>query len=361
MLLHAAAFLLYYLYKLRFSVFRSRNCPYAPFSWRQFWASRREHPYKQSQLVYDQIKPVSPIGGMFIGVNPFFIVTDLNLAKKMLVKDFNHFVNRGVYYNAKDDPVGASLFVIEDDKWRSTRQKISPTFSSGKIKEMLPSVIAVSDELNQILEESSKDPKWDIKNILCRFTVDVIGNISFGLDCNGLKDPNNEFLHFGIEAIEAIHELTLPAMLKYEFTNLARLLRMKRLTNEVADFYQRVATDTITYREKHNVSKDDFIGSMIKLKNQGGPNKLTTNEIVAQSYSFFVAGFETSANTLNYSFYNLAIHPELQERAREECLEVLARHDDKLTYDSVQEMTIIDKVVLGRWIFFKVVENLWNN
>lgn len=346
-LLAIAGCLFAVLYHLRFGSFKRRKIPHVPFRLASFFRSWAAHPYKNAQLAYDTIKHQSPLGGLFFGLNPFFIVTDMDLAKRILIKDFDHFVNRGIYYNSKDDPVGASMFVIEDDKWKSIRQKITPTFSSGKIKEMLPAVLKVSDDLNRIMEESSKSPDWDIKNILCRFTVDVIGSISFGLDCNGLVETDNEFLHYGMSAIEAIHELTMPAMLKYEFSQMARLLKLTRLTSDVSNFYKRVATDTINYREKNNVTKEDFIGSMIKLKNADGPDKFTVNDIIAQSYSFFVAGFETSANTLNFSFYNIAVHPELQEMAREEILEVLQRHDQKLTYESVQEMHIIDKVVLG--------------
>lgn len=72
--------------------------------------------------------------------------------------------------------------------------------------------------------------------------MDVVGNISFGIECHGLSDPRNEFLLVGMNAIEAIHELTLPAMLKYEFTKLARLLKMKRLTEDVSAFYERSST-----------------------------------------------------------------------------------------------------------------------
>lgn len=95
------------------------------------------------------------------------------------------------------------------------------------------------------------------------------------------------------------------------------------------------------------MEKQDFIGTMIKLQKGSVTDKITINDIVAQSYSFFVAGFETSANTLNYSFYNLAINPEMQEEARKEALEVLERHDHQLTYEAVQEMHFIHKVVQG--------------
>lgn len=341
------ALLAFYLYKQRFGQFARRRVPHIPFSLGRFLRSRAEHPYKHTQEVYDQIKHKSPIGGLYFGLNPFFLVTDMEMAKRILIKDFDHFVNRGIFYNPADDPVGASMFVTEDEKWKSIRQKITPTFSSGKIKEMLPTVLRISDNLNAVMvEESRKNTEWDIKNILCRFTVDVIGNISFGLDCNGLSDPQNEFLRYGMAATEEIHELTLSAMLKYEFTKLARMLKLRRLTNDVSQFYERVTKETIDYRKKHNIVKHDFIGQMIKLSNSD--DQFTVREIIAQSYSFFVAGFETSANTLNYSFYNLAIHPELQESARQEVLEVLKERGNTLDYEAVQEMKLVDKVVLGK-------------
>lgn len=43
--------------------------------------------------------------GMFIGVTPFFVTIDLHVIKCILVKDFNYFSERGIYYNERDDPI----------------------------------------------------------------------------------------------------------------------------------------------------------------------------------------------------------------------------------------------------------------
>lgn len=343
LLLSTAIVLLIYLYKSRFEVFKGR-VPYIPFDLKTLWNYGREHPSAHVQNAYNYIKPKAPIGGLFLGLSPFLVVTDLELAKNILIKEFNTFMNRGIYYNPKDDPVGASLFVIEGEAWRSKRRELTKTLTSGKIKAMLPVVLEKCKELNKVMLESSKDLNWDLKNVLCRFTADVIGIVSFGLDCDGLMDPNNEFVQFGLATFRVIRPLTMAALAKFEFTALARLLKMRRLTKPIANFYTSIVNQTILYREQHNIVREDMIGSLIKMKNS---NLLSVNEIVSSSYSFFAAGLETTANTLNYVFYNLAIYPVLQERVREEVRRVLREHNQKLTYEAVSAMPLVEKVLLG--------------
>lgn len=62
---------------------------------------------------------------------------------------------------------------------------------------------------------------------------------------------------------------------------------------------------------------------------------------------WFIGGYETSSITLTFSFYELARNPEVQKRAQEEIDSVLAKHDGKLTYEILQEMTYVDMIVSG--------------
>ena len=68
---------------------------------------------------------------------------------------------------------------------------------------------------------------------------------------------------------------------------------------------------------------------------------------VSQALAFLLAGYETSASTLSFALYELALHPEIQRSVRAEILQVLNKHDGKLTYDIVQDMSYLDRVVSG--------------
>ena len=68
---------------------------------------------------------------------------------------------------------------------------------------------------------------------------------------------------------------------------------------------------------------------------------------MAQALTFLIAGYETSASTMTFALYELALHPEIQQSLRAEILQVLSKHDGKLTYDGIQDMLYLDRVVSG--------------
>ena len=47
-------------------------------------------------------------------------------------------------------------------------------------------------------------------------------------------------------------------------------------------------------------------------------HKLTAKEIVDNSVTFLIAGYETTANTLSFTTYLLAVNPDIQERLQSE-------------------------------------------
>jgi cytochrome P450 len=68
---------------------------------------------------------------------------------------------------------------------------------------------------------------------------------------------------------------------------------------------------------------------------------------VAQALTFLLGSFETDANTRCFARYELALHPEILQILRGEILQVLRKHDGKLTYDGIQDMSYLDRVVSG--------------
>jgi hypothetical protein len=71
------------------------------------------------------------------------------------------------------------------------------------------------------------------------------------------------------------------------------------------------------------------------------------DSLAAQAFVFFLGGFETSSTTMMFCMYELSLHQDMQDRVREEIDDVLQKHDGKITYESIQEMEYLDKVVSG--------------
>jgi cytochrome P450 family 6 len=74
---------------------------------------------------------------------------------------------------------------------------------------------------------------------------------------------------------------------------------------------------------------------------------INENTIAAQVFVFFVAGFDTSSNTIAFCLYELALNPEIQQKTRCDIIAALQNNEGKLTYDAVQEMKYLDRVILG--------------
>jgi cytochrome P450 family 6 len=75
---------------------------------------------------------------------------------------------------------------------------------------------------------------------------------------------------------------------------------------------------------------------------------LSMDSMAAQAFIFFLGGFETSSTTMTFCLYELSLHQDIQERIREEIDVVLRKHNGNITYEAIQEMNYLDKVVSGR-------------
>ncbi|GFS49408.1 cytochrome P450 3A8 [Nephila pilipes] len=72
---------------------------------------------------------------------------------------------------------------------------------------------------------------------------------------------------------------------------------------------------------------------------------LSLDELVGQCVIFFLAGYDTTASTLSFASYLLALNPGIQNTLYEELREVLQRHKGELTYEALQDMKYLDNVI----------------
>lgn len=98
-------------------------------------------------------------------------------------------------------------------------------------------------------------------------------------------------------------------------------------------------------RNSGTVQLDDQWETVIKTDEKH--KKMTLNEICAQTFVFFAAGFETSSSTLSFCLYELAKNHKIQQRVHEEIDQILGQHDGKITYESVLKMKYLETCIEG--------------
>lgn len=234
------------------------------------------------------------------------------------------------------------------------------------MKMMFQTFVTCTAGLEDILEEYSRiqDP-IDIKDVVSRFTTDIIGSCAFGINCNSLKNPDSEFRQFGKKIFEPDFKRRMKNWLFFAVPrDILISLGVKQMNTEIERFFMDVVKNTVEYREKNNIHRKDFMQLLLQLKNQGKVNddenlnevskdheaghNFTLNELTAQCFVFFLAGFETSATTMTFALLELAQNQDVQDKLRSEIEAVLKRHDGKISYEAVMDMSYLDKVIHGK-------------
>ncbi|XP_020281104.1 probable cytochrome P450 6a14 [Pseudomyrmex gracilis] len=295
--------------------------------------------------------------GMYTFFKPNLVIADLDLVRTVLTKEFGSFHDRGWYCNEKTDPLSGTLFLLPGKKWRNLRVKMTPTFTSGKLKQMFGVLKDCGEELATSLEKVAKTETCiEVKEIFARYTTDTIMSAAFGIKSNCMEKPDNEVRHWG----RKFFEMSSFWNAIFAFVpELAEFFSIPFIDRGTSKFFINMFRDTVQYRQTHNVVRHDFMNLLIQLIENGyvepdeevnatdtspSTSKISMLEAAAQAFVFFLAGFETSSTTMTFCLYELALHQDLQNKLRQEIDEVLKKHGE-VTYNAVNDMTYLHKVV----------------
>lgn len=285
----------YFFLKKRFAHFEENGIPFVkPNSWmlgNMGEVRTKIHMVDLFRQIYEACKGKDVIAGYFTSVSPTILITDLEMLKNVTVKDFNYFTDRGIYVNEEADPISGHLFSIDGDKWKFLRNKLSPVFTSGKIKMMYNTIADKGQNFVTAIEEASKSGSIEMKEMANRFTIDVISSCAFGMESNTLKQEHPEFVQlfkniFGVDGLSMFKQLFLSVFPKF-----SKFLNLRMFTKNIENFFYENVGGTMHYREQNKVVRNDFLNMLLQLKNKGSidgefstdTRKLTYDECIAQA------------------------------------------------------------------------------
>jgi cytochrome P450 family 6 len=197
------------------------------------------------------------------------LVRDMDLIKDILVKDFSHFHDRGVNVSEKGNPLDQHLFTLTGAKWRNLRVKLTPTFTSGKMRMMFGTMVDCGKELKDVLLQTArKGDTIEIKDILARYSTNIIACCAFGIQCNCLQNPDAEFRIWGRKIFLLTRRVKIFRLLNFFMPSLIRRLGVSFTPPDVSNYFIKMVNETVEYREKNDVQRNDFMQLMIQLKNK---------------------------------------------------------------------------------------------
>lgn len=311
-----------------------------------------------------------PFVGIYGILRPKLLICDPELIKKILIQDFSHFTDRGINSNEDYDPFSATLFALPGERWRNMRSRLSPAFSSGKLKAMFPTIVNCCSTLESYLNKLTEDGHsvLDVCEMSVRLTINVIASFAFGIEVDSINEPNNDFRFYGCKVVEFNFWKGFKLAILMVQPKLLSLFRIKTVDIDLEKFIKSTIKKNIEYREQNNVSRRDFFQLLIQLRNTGtiqsdnnwqavakvdeNQHKLTPNEISAQVYFFYLAGFETTATTISYCMFELAKNQVIQKNVHEEIDNVLSKYNGEISSESIADMKYLDACIYGEICFF---------
>ncbi|CAF0881016.1 unnamed protein product [Brachionus calyciflorus] len=277
--------------------------------------------------------------GYFEGSTPVVLTTDVRFIKNVMIKDFNYFVNRRIFDSLLVEPLDKFMTILRDEEWKNVRAIITTAFTTGKLKSMFKHIHECVENLEEFLKNlEEKDGILDTKDLFSCFTLDVISSCCFVFfpKLSGFLSKKELVEFFPIKSFRFFEE----------FINTV-IHRRKNKLELRDDFIQNVLEHEENGLEKNTQeTKIEYKDEKVNNKwNTPLKKTLTNKEILSQSILFLLAGYETTAQTLSYIAYNLAMNPNYQDKLIQEVDDVLDRHDGKINYESISEMRFMDNVI----------------
>ncbi|CAG9858344.1 unnamed protein product [Phyllotreta striolata] len=300
----------------------------------------------------------APYGGVYIGLTPNLVITDADVAKTILVNDFNNFTDRNMY-SSKHQPLSVNLLSQKGDEWKSSRAKFTALFTTSKLKLFIDFASQGKQDLITYLDHFA-DGKKDvaIHQVTSLFVADIISMILFGINANSFNSENTDFKNFGRAVFDSFTPLfQLKLLMTHCYPKLAQFLGIGNLQKEIEDFGNAYVPKAVEYRMKNNVRGTDFLQLLIDAKEAG--MDLTMDEMVSQSFIFMSGGLETSSSSSMIALYELAKNEEYQTKVREEIYRIKEKYEGKTSYDSLMEHTYLQQVLSEVLRLYPLITNVY--
>ncbi|OZJ06196.1 hypothetical protein BZG36_00973 [Bifiguratus adelaidae] len=248
---------------------------------------------------------------------------------------------------------GVNLVFSNGDVWRRHRKVANPAFH----KSWDTKVFALMADRFCAKVESTPDYRTagvEVDDLFKRLTLDALGLAVFGYDFESIADPDGKYvvayngitkgmavvdentrkLNYLNAAIMKPQYFLFPFLDKYPFGS---RLKEHRQLNHFDSLIYRLIDERREQLQNSNTSseQDDLLTLMIKacFDEENPGQRLSVQELRDNMMIFFVAGHDTTAHALACTLGMLALHPEVQDKARLEVLTALGEISEERPWD----------------------------
>ncbi|XP_075495211.1 protein LUTEIN DEFICIENT 5, chloroplastic-like [Primulina tabacum] len=292
-------------------------------------------------------------GGIFrltFGPKSFLIVSDPAIAKYIL-KDNPKGYSKGILAEILDFVMGKGLIPADGEVWRVRRRAIVPALHQKFVAAMFTLFGAATDRLCKKLDAAASDGEdVEMESLFSRLTLDIIGKAVFNYDFDSLEVDTGI-----IEAVytvlrEAEDRSIAPIPLweipiwkdispKLKKVNAALKLINDTLDDLIAICKRMVDEEELLFHEEYMNEQDPSILHFLLASGDDVSSKQLRDDLM----TLLIAGHETSAAVLTWTFYLLSKEPSVVAKLRNEVDSVLG--DRFPTMEDMKKLKYTTRVI----------------
>lgn len=267
--------------------------------------------FNESQRDYGDYVVFQTMGGLF----KWYLISDPAVIEHLFVKNPGNTCKPQVFYDAVRPFVGMGLFSSEGESWKRQRKMIGPAFQREKLSNFAPVIVQATQETLQKWDQLEDGAVIDVQEELVELTLKIVTRCFFGSD---FGEDNADFA----EAIRVSFEY-----MGYKLNNaMAPPLWFPNQRNQefkaAKQFVVEKIRQLIDARRRDNKPHEDLLSRFFAAQDEKGG--MSKQELIDQSITMIIAGHDTMAASLSWTFDLLSHNPDAQTKLEEELQRVLA-------------------------------------
>ncbi|MFB0489559.1 cytochrome P450 [Methylobacterium sp. OAE515] len=243
-----------------------------------------------------------------------FILNDPEAIRRVLVENQANYARTTGTTRILRPILGDGLLISEGSAWRHQRRTLAPAFTPRAIDGLVPHISAAVDEgLDRIAEEAAAGPV-DLFNAFYRLALEVAGRAMFSV---GMDEHGAELRGFIAEYAERMGRPHLLDIVTPPGWPVPLDWSRSRFRRRWIPFLDRIIAARQA-SDRGQARSGDLLDLLATARNPDTGAAFSPGELRDQVATMILAGHETTAGTLFWAAYLLALAPEVQERAAAE-------------------------------------------
>ncbi len=257
---------------------------------------------------------------------------------KHVLQDNNRNYNKDtVDYDMLRPVVGNGLLTNDGEDWLRQRRLIQPAFHRRQIDRFGRLMVQAADEMLAAWNGRSQpnDPV-DIAQAMMRLTLRIVGEALFGIDLSGEANEVGA-------AFTYINEDLSSRLIDGYFIPLPIPTPRNLRFHEAKSKLDHVVAEIIQERRREKEERDDLLALLLNARDEETGTGMDDEQMHDELITLLLAGHETTAVALSWTFYLLSEHPKVRQKLEAEVDQVL---NGRLpTIDDLPELTYTHQVL----------------